>query len=124
MLVLLCASNVADRFHGFLRSAMLNPHPGVYVAADLDAGSKDRIWRILHDWWHEEPRGTLMILWSDRKSPSGISMEVLGLPKRNIVVYDGHYALSSSGEEAGRIKDGKENDGRELQPQPPPRQRG
>lgn len=42
-MVVICLADVADRFHGFLRSCMLNPHPGVYVAMDLDAGSRDRI---------------------------------------------------------------------------------
>ena len=39
-MVVICLSDVADRFHGFLRSTMLNPHPGVYLAMDLDAGSR------------------------------------------------------------------------------------
>ena len=41
-MVVICLADVADRFHGFLRSCMLNPHPGVYVAMDLDAGSRER----------------------------------------------------------------------------------
>jgi CRISPR-associated protein Cas2 len=49
-MVVICVSDVADRFHGFLRSVMLNPHPGVYVSMDLDLASRDRIWRILQGW--------------------------------------------------------------------------
>ena len=36
-MVVICLADVAERFHGFLRSAMLNPHPGVYLAMDLPA---------------------------------------------------------------------------------------
>src|SRR5688572_13554273 len=53
----ICLSDVAERFHGFLRSVMLNPHPGVYIAMDLDAASRDRIWHILEVWWKSEPQG-------------------------------------------------------------------
>jgi hypothetical protein len=38
-MIVICLSPVMDRFHGFLRSIMLNIHPGVYVSVDLDAGS-------------------------------------------------------------------------------------
>ena len=46
-MVVICLADVADRFHGFLRSVMLNPHPGVYVAMDFDTGSRERVWVIL-----------------------------------------------------------------------------
>ena len=46
-MVVICLSDVAERFHGFLRSIMLNPHPGVDVAMDLDAGACERVWQIL-----------------------------------------------------------------------------
>ncbi len=32
-----------DRFHGYLRSVMLNVHPSVFLRVDLDAGTRQRV---------------------------------------------------------------------------------
>jgi CRISPR-associated protein Cas2 len=61
-MLVICLSDVAERFHGFLRSVMLNPHPGVYLAADLDAGSRVRVWQIVEAWWQAEPRSMGIML--------------------------------------------------------------
>jgi CRISPR-associated protein Cas2 len=98
-MVVICLSDVADRFHGFLRSVMLNPHPGVYVAMDLDAGSRERIWAILERWWEAEPRGMGMMLWRDKSKPMAIDFRSFGAPKRRIADYDGHYALARRDED-------------------------
>ena len=92
-MLLICVSDVADRFHGFLRSVMLNPHPGVYLAMDLDAGSRQRIWDILNSWWEAEPTGMGIMLWRDPARPMGIALDSFGAPKRRIVSFAGHWAL-------------------------------
>ena len=92
-MILVCASGTADRFHGFLRSVMLNLHPGVYVSVDLDAGSRQRIWTVLQGWWEADGRGTVVMLWRDRNKPFSIDFDVLGAPKRDLVEFDGHWAL-------------------------------
>lgn len=94
-MLVICVSDVADRFHGFLRSVMLNPHPGVYVDADLDAGSRERIWTILERWWEAEPRGMGIMLWRDKSRPMALDMRSFGAPKRKIIEYEDHYALAS-----------------------------
>ena len=93
-MVVICLADVADRFHGFLRSTMLNPHPGVYLAMDLDAGSRARIWAILERWWQAEPRGTGVMLWRDPKAPMGVTMASFGAPKRRIVEFEAQWALA------------------------------
>ena len=92
-MIVVCASGTADRFHGFLRSVMLNLHPGVYVSVDLDAGSRQRIWEVLREWWEADGRGTVVMLWRDKNKPSAIDFDVFGAPKRDIVEYEGHWAL-------------------------------
>lgn len=92
-MVIVCATATLDRVHGFLRSCMLNPHPGVYVSVSLDAGSRDRIWTILESWWESEPRGTILMMYKAKNKPMGLDFRSLGAPKRSIVEYEGIYML-------------------------------
>lgn len=94
-MIVICLADTADRFHGFLRSVMLNVHPGVYVSMDLDAGSRDRVWKILEDWWQAEPRGLAVMIYRDKSKPMEMDFRTLGSPKRMIVDYEDHYALAS-----------------------------
>lgn len=95
-MVIVCATDTLNRVHGFLRSCMLNPHPGVYVSVSLDAGSRDRIWKILSKWWEAEPRGTILMIVKDKKKPMGLDFRSLGAPRRAIVEYDGIYLLQKN----------------------------
>ena len=101
-MIVVCATATADRFHGFLRSVMLNLHPGVYVSADLDAGSRERIWRVLEGWWQADGRGTIMMLWRDKAKPASVDFRTLGAPRRDIVEYDGHWALREMAMDDGK----------------------
>lgn len=95
-MIVICVEGVADRFHGFLRSVMLNPHPGVYLAMDLDAGSRSRIWSILEDWWQAEPRGMGVMLWRDPQAPMEVRMSSFGAAKRQLIEHENHWALVRS----------------------------
>jgi len=92
-MLVVCASATIDRVHGFLRSCMLNPHPGVYVSVSLDAGSRDRIWDILRGWWEAEPAGTILMMYRDKSRPMGVAFRSLGAPRRTIVEHDGVWML-------------------------------
>jgi len=92
-MIVIVASGVMDRVHGFLRSVMLNPHPGVYLSSQLDASARGRVWGILSEWHNDDPRGTILLMYWDKKMPMGIGMESVGLPKREIRADDGHYVL-------------------------------
>jgi CRISPR-associated protein Cas2 len=92
-MIVICLSDTADRFHGFLRSVMINVHPGVYVSMDLDSGSRERVWSILSNWWEAEPRGMVLMMYRDKSKPMSLGICSLGAPKRTIVEYEEHYAL-------------------------------
>lgn len=91
--MVICISNTADRFHGFLRSIMLNPHPGTYVSRDLDKGVQERVWSVLSDWYECDMRGMIVMISLDKSKPMGLDILSLGSPKREIVELEGHYAL-------------------------------
>ncbi|MFC7334746.1 type I-E CRISPR-associated endoribonuclease Cas2e [Rhodocista pekingensis] len=98
-MIVICLSDTADRFHGFLRSVMLNVHPGVYVSMDLDKGSRERIWDILTRWWEAEPRGMVLMIHRDTTKTMDLDLRSLGAPKRTIIDYDDHHALRRKAEE-------------------------
>jgi CRISPR-associated protein Cas2 len=91
--IVICATATADRFHGFLRSIMLNPHPGVYVSKDVNKSARERIWTILSEWHDADPRGTVVMIYPDKNRPMGIDFTSLGAPKREIVEIESHYAI-------------------------------
>ena len=99
-MVVFCVQGTIDRFHGFLRSILLNIHPGVYVSVDLDSGSRQRVWDILCDWYDAAPQGTVLMMYRDKSKPMGIALESLGAPKRSIVEQDGHYLLLHAAKQA------------------------
>ena len=43
--------DVESRYRGFLTSVMLEVAPGVYVAPDLSAGVRQRVWDVIESWW-------------------------------------------------------------------------
>ena len=92
-MVVICVSDVADRFHGFLRSVMLNPHPGVYVAMDLDAGARDRVWKVIEEWWEAEPRGMGVLIVRNKEKTGMMELKSFGATKREITEYDEIYAV-------------------------------
>jgi CRISPR-associated protein Cas2 len=87
--VVICVSAVADRFHGYLRSVMLNVHPGVFLSMDLDAGTRRRVFETVERWWNAEPRGSIVMIWKNTAEPLEVEIRNLGEPKRDIVEYDG-----------------------------------
>ena len=92
-MMVICVSNTADRFHGFLRSVMINPHPGTYVSRDLDKGVQERLWAILSEWYECDARGMVVMIRLDKSKSMGLDILSLGSPKREIVELEGHYAL-------------------------------
>jgi CRISPR-associated endoribonuclease Cas2 subtype I-E len=96
--VVICVSAVADRFHGYLRSVMLNVHPGVFLSMDLDAGTRGRVFETVERWWNDEPRGSIVMIWkntADRwKSRSGIWANPSGMSSNTMGSweYDVHSA--------------------------------
>ena len=81
--------NVALRYRGFLTSIMLEVAPGVYVAPDLSAGVRARVWGVLSDWWSVLGTGSVVLVWRDTKAVGNLRIETLGEPPKEIVDADG-----------------------------------
>ena len=81
--------DVAERYRGFLASIMPEVAPGVYVSAELSAGVRERLWKVLTDWWSALPGESIVLLWKDSSAPGKLGVISLGLPPRDLVDLDG-----------------------------------
>lgn len=88
-LTMVVTRDVESRYRGFLTSVMLEVSPGVYVAPDLSAGVRARIWEILSRWHEVLGRGSLVMVWRDVSAPGKLRVETLGEPPKTIVDADG-----------------------------------
>lgn len=85
--------NVENRYRGFLTSIMLEVAPGVYVASDLSAGVRTRVWDVLTDWWTTLRTGSIVLIWRDIQAVGNLRIETLGEPPKEIVDADGVLLL-------------------------------
>ena len=81
--------DVADRFRGFLASCMLEIAPGVYTAPRMSAGVRERVWKVLEDWFSGLGGSSIVMTWRDVKEPCGQGLRTLGLPARTFVELEG-----------------------------------
>ena len=81
--------DVEARYRGFLTSVMLEVAPGVYVAPDLSAGVRERVWTVITSWFETLGRGAIVMVWRDTKAVGSLRMEALGTPPKEIVDADG-----------------------------------
>ena len=81
--------NVEDRYRGFLTSIMLEIAPGVYVAPDLSAAVRTRLWYVLSSWWDTFGTGSITMVWRDAQAVGNLRFENLGEPPKEIVDADG-----------------------------------
>lgn len=85
--------DVEARYRGFLTSVMLEVAPGVYVAPDLSAAVRHRVWEVLKSWWFTLGRGALVMVWRDKTASGNLKIETLGEPPKEIVDADGVLLL-------------------------------
>lgn len=90
-LVMIVTRDVADRFHGFLASVMLEVAPNVFCAPRMNPGVRERVWSVLRDWHQQEARGSLVMVWRDLNETGGIGLSHLGTPPRELVEIDGMW---------------------------------
>lgn len=90
-LVMIVTRDVADRFHGFLASVMLEVAPNVFVAPRMNKGVRERTWQVVTDWHQQEPRGSLVMVWRDLTGVGGVGIDHLGTPPRELVELDGMW---------------------------------
>ncbi len=88
-MVVIVTRDVADRFRGFLASAMLEIAPGVYTAPRMTAGVRERVWAVLVDWFYGLGGGSIVMTWRDPKEPCGQGLKTLGLPPIGFAEIDG-----------------------------------
>lgn len=81
--------DVADRYRGFLASIMPEIAPGMFVAADLTRGVRERLWSVLSGWWEGVPGGSVTMVWRDDGAPGRLGLATLGLPPRTLADLDG-----------------------------------
>lgn len=90
-LVMIVTTDVADRFHGFLASVMLEVAVNIFVSPRMNPGVRDRTWKVLQDWYSHDPRGSLVMIWRDLNSVGGIGLAHLGTAPRELIEIDGMW---------------------------------
>jgi CRISPR-associated protein Cas2 len=95
-LVMIVTRDVADRFRGFLASVMLEVAPNVFVSPRMTRGVRERTWSVVSDWHHQEPRGSLVMVWRDLNATGGVGLAHLGTPPRELVEMDGMWLTRRS----------------------------
>lgn len=88
-LTMIVTRDVEMRYRGFLTSVMLEVAPGVYVAPEMSAAVRGRVWNVMTEWWLTLGRGSLTLVWRDTKAPGNLRIETLGEPAKVIVDADG-----------------------------------
>lgn len=88
-LTMIVTRDVEMRYRGFLTSVMLEVAPGVYVAPEMSAAVRGRVWEVMTEWWLALGRGSLTLVWRDTKAPGNLRIETLGEPAKMIVDADG-----------------------------------
>ena len=81
--------NVEDRYRGFLTSIMLEVASGAYVAPEMSAGVRNRVWGVLSDWWMNLRTGSIVMVWRDAQAVGNLRIMTLGEPPKEIVDADG-----------------------------------
>lgn len=88
--------DVPDRYRGFLASVMLEIAPGVYTAPRMTKGVRERVWRVVEDWWGTAPGGSVLLTWYDASERGGQAIRTLGLPPVHLHDEDGIFLACRS----------------------------
>ncbi len=88
-MTIMVTRNVSDRIRGFLSSSMLELAPGVYSAPRLSPAVRERIWKILAEWFNYETEASAIMVWADPTMPGGQDVRTIGLPPIKLVEIDG-----------------------------------
>ena len=96
-LAMVVTRNVEARYRGFLTSVMLEVAPGVYVAPDLSAGVRTRVWDVLSAWWAALRTGSIVLVWRDATAVGKLRIQTLGEPPKEIVDADGVLLVKRQG---------------------------
>ena len=92
-LVTIVIRDMANRYHGFLSSVMLEVAPNVFIAPKMNTGVRERVWGVLSDWYAYEPQGSAVMVWRDSNATGGVGIASLGTPPRELVELDGMWVV-------------------------------
>ena len=81
--------NVSSRMRGFLASTMLELAPGVYSAPRQSPAVRERIWKVLEEWFDNEQNASIVMLWREPSMPGEQAVRTLGIPPVNLAEIDG-----------------------------------
>jgi CRISPR-associated endoribonuclease Cas2, subtype I-E/ECOLI len=95
--------NVSNRMRGFLASSMLELAPGVYSAPRISPAVRERIWKVVADWFTVEQEASAVMLWADPQMPGGQNIQVLGLPPIELIEMDGLIVSRRPGSDDGAL---------------------
>ncbi|HQR04930.1 MAG: type I-E CRISPR-associated endoribonuclease Cas2 [Proteobacteria bacterium] len=92
-LVTIVIRDMANRYHGFLSSVMLEVAPNVFISPRMNPGVRERVWAVLSDWYSTEPQGSAVMVWRDSNATGGVGLAFLGNPPRELVELDGMWVV-------------------------------
>ncbi|HHQ42760.1 MAG TPA: type I-E CRISPR-associated endoribonuclease Cas2 [Chromatiales bacterium] len=81
--------NVSQRMRGFLASLMLELAPGVYSTPHQSPAVRERMWKVLAEWFYAERDASVVMLWREPALPGGQAVRTLGVPPVDLVEVDG-----------------------------------
>lgn len=99
-LTVIVTRDVTYRFRGFLASVMLEIAAGVYISPRMTQGIRARVWKVMSDWYSEEPGGSVVIVWRDTSQTGEVGIETLGVPPKELVELDGLWVTRKLHEKA------------------------
>ncbi len=83
--------NSPARVRGFLASCMCEIGPGVYTAPRMSAGIRERVWRVLEDWFESDRDDAILMTWVDHSRPDGQAVRTLGFPRKELLDHHGVF---------------------------------
>jgi CRISPR-associated protein Cas2 len=75
---------------------MLEIAPGVYTAPRMNKAVRERVWRVIEDWWGSVPGGSIILTWNDSAERGGQAVRTLGLPAVQLHDEDGLFLACRS----------------------------
>lgn len=75
---------VAPRFRGFLTSCMLEIAPGVYTSPRMTRGVRERVWRVMEEWYAELAGSAIVMTWPEKSATGGQGIALLGAPPKEL----------------------------------------
>lgn len=88
MMTVVVTRSVPERFRGFLASVMCEVAPGVYTGPRMAAGVRERVWKVMTEWFEGAEGEGVLMTWPDAKAPGGQVFLTLGSPRVDLYEID------------------------------------